>query len=67
MSVQTVARRYATALADVTIERGEAKEVQQELRVWSELLQANPNLHEVLRNPTVALDKKRAVLNKLIE
>ena len=67
MSVQTVARRYATALADVVLERGEAREVQQELLAWEELLQANANLREVFANPTIALDKKRAVLNKLIE
>lgn len=67
MSIQTVARRYATALADVILEQGEAKEVQQELREWTELLQANSNLQEVFRNPTIALDKKRAVLNQLID
>ena len=67
MSVQTIARRYATALADVVIERGEAREVQDELRAWEQLIQANPNLQEVFRNPTIALDKKRAVLDKLIE
>ena len=31
MSVQMIARRYASALADVVIERGEAREVQEEL------------------------------------
>jgi len=67
MSVQTVARRYATALADVVLERGEAREVQEELMTWEKLLQANENLREVLRNPTIALDQKRAVLNKLID
>jgi len=67
MSIQTVARRYASAMADVALERGEGKEVQQELREWSELLQANANLQEVFRNPTIPLDKKRAVLGKLIE
>ena len=67
MSIQTVARRYASALADVVLERGEAKEVQHELQEWEKLLQANVNLQEVFRNPTIALDQKRAVLNKLIE
>jgi F-type H+-transporting ATPase subunit delta len=67
MSIQTIARRYASALADVVVERGEAKEVQQELEQWAELLQANPNLQEVLRNPTIPLDRKRAVLNQLID
>lgn len=67
MSIQTIARRYASALADVVIDRGEAKEVQQELQQWSELLQANASLQEVFRNPTIPLDKKRAVLKQLID
>jgi len=67
MSVQQVARRYATALADVVIPRGEAPDVQDELKVWEELLHANANLREVFANPTIALDKKRAVLKRLIE
>jgi F-type H+-transporting ATPase subunit delta len=67
MSVQTVARRYASALADVALERGEATEIQEELIAWERMFQANPMLEEVLRNPTIALDQKRAVLTKLIE
>jgi F-type H+-transporting ATPase subunit delta len=67
MSIQTVARRYASALADVVLDRGEAKEVQHELEQWNDLLRGNANLQEVFRNPTIALDQKRAVLNKLIE
>ena len=67
MSVQAVARRYASALTDVVLTRNEAREVQDELKIWDEMLQSNPNLREVFANPTVALDKKRAVLNRLIE
>ena len=67
MSVQTVARRYAAALADVVLDRGEAAEVQAELATWEAMIQSTPNLVEVLRNPTIALDQKRAVLDKLIE
>ena len=67
MSVQTVARRYASALADVVLEQGEAREVQDELLAWGKMFQASPMLHEVFSNPTIALDKKRAVLSKLIE
>jgi F-type H+-transporting ATPase subunit delta len=67
MSLQTIARRYAAALADVVLEKGEALEVQQELSAWSEMIASSANLQEVFRNPTIALDQKRAVLNKLIE
>lgn len=67
MSVQMIARRYASALADVILQRDEAKAVQHELQQWEELLQSNAALQEVFRNPTIALDQKRAVLNKLID
>ena len=67
MSLQTMARRYAAALSDVVLEQSEAAEVQAELAAWEELILSTPNLQEVFRNPTIALDKKRAVLNQLIE
>lgn len=66
MSLLTIARRYATALADVVIEKGEANEVQVELRQWEAMLNQNPELREVFANPTVAYDQKRAVLSELI-
>ena len=67
MSVQVVARRYALALADVVAQRGEAREVQEELVTWADLLRTNANLREVFANPTIALDKKRKVLNRLLD
>ena len=66
MSLQTVARRYATALADVAIERREERDVQNELDRWSEMIEANPQLKEVFANPTVVYDHKRKVLEELI-
>ena len=47
MSVQTVARRYASALADVVIARGEAREVQNELAEWERMMFSNAQLLEV--------------------
>ncbi len=47
MSVQTVARRYASALVDVVLERGEAREVQDELLAWEKMFQTNSMLPEV--------------------
>ena len=66
MSLQTIARRYAAALADVAIERGEAREVQSELDQWAEMIEANPQLKEVFANPTIVYDHKRKVLEDLI-
>ncbi len=64
MSLQTVARRYAAALADVTIERREEREVQNELDQWAAMMEAAPQLKEVFANPTVAYDQKRKVLGR---
>ena len=66
MSLQTVARRYATALADVAIDRREEREVQNELDQWAEMIEAHPQLKEVFANPTVVYDHKRKVLEDLI-
>lgn len=66
MSVQTVARRYATALADVLMARGEAREVQQELTEWERMMQSNVQLSEVFRNPTIPYEQKQKVLAALI-
>ena len=66
MSLQTVARRYATALADVAIERREERQVQSELDQWAEMIEANPRLKEVFANPTIVHDHKRKVLEDLL-
>jgi len=66
LSVQAVARRYASALADVVLAHNEAREVQQELGDWAAMMHANPQLLEVFRNPVVAYDQKRKVLAALI-
>jgi F-type H+-transporting ATPase subunit delta len=66
LSVQTVARRYAVALADVVIAKGEARRVQEELSAWELMMQANQPLLEVFRNPTVPYEQKRKVLTALV-
>jgi F-type H+-transporting ATPase subunit delta len=66
LSLETIARRYATALADVVIERGEAPAVQKELVEWSSLMSANPSLQEVFSNPTIPYEQKQNLLRELI-
>ena len=66
MSSQTVARRYASALADVIIERGEAGPVQAELAAWGRMISENNALLEAFSNPTVGYEQKGNVLNELI-
>ena len=66
MSVQALARRYAVALADVVTTHGEAQEVRDELAAWEAMMQANPQLLDVFRHPTIQHEQKRAVLDELI-
>ena len=61
-----MARRYAAALADVVMEHGEARPVQEELSAWELMMQGNPDLLEVFRNPTIPYEQKRKVLGALI-
>lgn len=67
MSLQAVARRYAVALADVVTSRGESQEIREELSAWESLMQANPQLSEIFRHPTIPHEQKRGVLNELIK
>ncbi len=66
MSSQTVARRYAAALADVVVPQGEQRAIQDELSAWELIIHSNAQLQEVFANPTIPYDQKRAVLRELI-
>lgn len=66
MSIETIARRYAVALADVVAKNGETEIVRNELGQFAALMIENPQLSEVFRNPAVAFDNKKNVLETLI-
>lgn len=66
MSVETVARRYATALADVVIKTGETGVVSGELNQFQDLITESPQLAEVFRNPAVPYDQKSRLLETLL-
>ncbi len=66
MSSQTVARRYAVALADVVVKQGVERQIQKELFAWEEIIQSNTLLQEVFSNPTIPYEQKANVLRDLI-
>lgn len=66
MSVETVARRYASALADVVVNSSEKDTIQNELKTWEEMLTANRDLHNAFYNPAIAQESKEKVLETLI-
>ena len=66
MSVETVARRYATALADVVGKSGETETVKSELKTWEDLMKANGELQNAFANPAIAHLSKEKVLDGLL-
>ncbi len=66
MSSETVARRYATALADAVVGAEDQRAVQEELSTWQSLIESSEELKQVLGNPTISYDQKRSVLEELI-
>lgn len=75
MTIESLARRYAVALADVAVAQGaqgqdmqgEAQTVLDELNEWVKMIDESPLLSEVFKNPTIALADKESVLSQLIE
>lgn len=66
MSVETIARRYGTALADVVLKTGETETVKSELKAWEEMMASSADLLSALANPSIAHLDKEKVLESLI-
>jgi F-type H+-transporting ATPase subunit delta len=66
MSITTVANRYAKALADVIMERGQTLTVADEIKAFAGLIEQSPELRDVFASPVIALERKKAVLNELL-
>lgn len=66
MSHETVARRYAAALADIVTKNGETESVQAELKTWEGLIRSSADLQAAFGNPAIPHPNKVAVLEDLI-
>jgi F-type H+-transporting ATPase subunit delta len=67
MSVETVARRYASALADIVLKTGETETIKTELKTWENLMTENAELQNAFRNPAITQLTKEKVLESLLE
>jgi F-type H+-transporting ATPase subunit delta len=67
MSVETIARRYATALADVVTKSGETEKIKTELTQWETMASANESLLNAFRSPAIQQNQKEKVLEALLE
>jgi F-type H+-transporting ATPase subunit delta len=67
MSLRTVARRYAGALFDVARRNATLDRAEQQLASFTQMLDAQPELRRVFETPAVAPQKKRAILDAVLE
>lgn len=66
-SVETVARRYASALADVVAKGGDVETIKAELGSWETMIRTNGDLANAFGNPAIAHAKKEGLLESLIK
>jgi F-type H+-transporting ATPase subunit delta len=67
MSSRTLARRYASALFDVTNRQGSAAEADRDLQAIRQLVADHEELGRVFENPAIPAQKKRAIVEALLE
>jgi len=67
MNVETIARRYASALADVVTKSNETENVKNELKTWEQMMSANEDLETLFSNPSVVHLNKEKVLEGLLD
>jgi F0F1-type ATP synthase delta subunit len=67
MSIETIARRYGSALADVVLKTGETESVKNELAQWSAMIESNAALYDAFGNPAIPHSQKVDLLEKLID
>jgi F-type H+-transporting ATPase subunit delta len=66
MSVTTIARRYAEALADAAIARNQVEQIDGEARAFAEMMRSNSELRDLFASPIVSQRDKGKVLDALI-
>lgn len=67
MSVETIARRYGTALADVVLKSGETETIKKELNAFGAMIAENADLKSVFSNPAIPHASKEKLLGELLK
>ena len=67
MSVETIARRYAGALADVVTKTNETETVKGELKTWEQMIGGSSELNYAFANPAIQHIDKEKVLESLLQ
>lgn len=65
MSENKAASRYAKSLIDLSTERNAFEEIKSDMVVLEQVIDQNPELEAILKNPIVPLDKKAGILENV--
>lgn len=60
-----VAKRYARALLDLGVEKGNSATLKKQLRELADVYTSSKELRAIISNPSVRVDERRAVLSKI--
>ena len=64
---EALARRYASALADVAFERKSADEIKRDLGTFADAFYSSEDLRNFLETPSVSSEQKQSVVTRLAE
>jgi F-type H+-transporting ATPase subunit delta len=67
MSLTTIARRYAEAVADVAVAQNQVEQIDAELNSFAQMLKSNRELYDVFASPVLSNEQKGKVLKALVE
>ncbi len=67
MSVTTIARRYADAVAEVAIAKNQVEQIESELQAFAHMVKSSRELHDVFASPIISNEQKSKVLAALVE
>jgi F-type H+-transporting ATPase subunit delta len=64
--LKALAERYAGALVDVALEKGQAEQVKQELSAFAAVVRESAALRAILANPAITRADKHATIEQLV-
>jgi len=67
MSEYRIASRYAKSLLDLAVDQGKLEEVNNDMVMFTRVIEENRDLLLMLKSPVIISDKKLAILNEVFE
>ena len=66
MAINDIARVYATSLVEIAKEKNLLEQIEEEIKVISDLISEDADLHQFLESPSISKEEKKSFLSKTI-